>query len=90
MEWNIKNRESSAPDYGGDRRRSASGIDDFLNRGPWMQTPFTTRLCHDDLPTWGQSPTPKTIHPDRGAAVADFIHRLAAWLSRREVLEVEA
>jgi hypothetical protein len=30
------------------------------------------------------------IHPDRGAAVADFIQRLAAWLSRREVLEVEA
>ena len=30
------------------------------------------------------------IHPDREAAVADFIQRLAAWLSRREVLEVEA
>jgi hypothetical protein len=30
------------------------------------------------------------IHPDRRAAVADFIQRLAAWLSRREVLEVEA
>lgn len=30
------------------------------------------------------------IHPDRGTAVADFIQRLAAWLSRREVLEVEA
>jgi hypothetical protein len=30
------------------------------------------------------------IHPDRGAAVADFIQRLAAWLSRREVLEVDA
>ena len=29
-------------------------------------------------------------HPDRGAAVADFIQRLAAWLARREVLEVEA
>jgi hypothetical protein len=27
------------------------------------------------------------IHSDRGAAVADFIRRLAAWLSRREVLE---
>jgi hypothetical protein len=27
-------------------------------------------------------------HPDRGAAVADFIHRMAAWLSRREVLKV--
>lgn len=30
------------------------------------------------------------IHPDRGAAVADFIQRLAARLSRREVLDVEA
>jgi hypothetical protein len=30
------------------------------------------------------------IHPDRGAAVADFIQRLAAWLARREVLDVEA
>lgn len=30
------------------------------------------------------------IHPDRGGAVADFIQRLAAWLSRQEVLEVEA
>jgi hypothetical protein len=30
------------------------------------------------------------IHPDRGAAVADFIRRLAAWLSKREVLEVDA
>ncbi|SRR6266446_4816418 len=28
------------------------------------------------------------VHPDRGAAVADFIHRMAAWLSRREVLKV--
>jgi hypothetical protein len=28
------------------------------------------------------------IHPDRAAAVADFIRRLAAWLSRRDVLEV--
>jgi hypothetical protein len=27
------------------------------------------------------------IHPDQGAAVADFIRRLAAWWSRREVLE---
>jgi len=26
------------------------------------------------------------VHPDRGAAVADFIHRMTAWLSRREVL----
>jgi hypothetical protein len=30
------------------------------------------------------------IHHDRAAAAADFIQRLAAWLSRREVLEVEA
>jgi hypothetical protein len=30
------------------------------------------------------------IHPDRGASTADFIQRLAAWLSRRDVLEVEA
>jgi hypothetical protein len=29
------------------------------------------------------------VHPDRAAAVADFIHRLAALLSRREVLEVQ-
>jgi hypothetical protein len=28
-------------------------------------------------------------HPDRGAAVADFIQRLAAWLARREVLAVD-
>lgn len=28
-------------------------------------------------------------HPDRSAAVADFIQRLAAWLARREVLKVE-
>ena len=27
------------------------------------------------------------IHSDRCAAVADFIHRLTAWLARREVLE---
>jgi hypothetical protein len=24
------------------------------------------------------------VHADRGAAVADFIHRMTAWLSRRE------
>lgn len=30
------------------------------------------------------------IHPDRAAAVADFIHRMAAWLARREVLEAQA
>jgi hypothetical protein len=29
------------------------------------------------------------VHPDRGAAVADFIHRMAAWLSRRAVLKVD-
>lgn len=29
------------------------------------------------------------FHPGRAAAVADFIHRLAAWLSRREVLEAQ-
>jgi hypothetical protein len=29
------------------------------------------------------------VHRDRGAAVADFIHRMTAWLSRREVLEVD-
>jgi hypothetical protein len=29
------------------------------------------------------------LHPDRGTAAADFIRRLAAWLSRREVLAVE-
>lgn len=29
------------------------------------------------------------VHSDRGAAVADFIHRVAAWLARREVLVVE-
>jgi hypothetical protein len=26
-------------------------------------------------------------HGDRGAAVADFIHRMAAWLSRQELLQ---
>lgn len=30
------------------------------------------------------------VHPDRAAAVADFIHRMAAWLSRRTVLTVDA
>jgi hypothetical protein len=29
------------------------------------------------------------VHPDRAAAVADFIHRLAARLVRREVIEVD-
>lgn len=29
------------------------------------------------------------VHPDRAAAVADFIHRTAAWLSRRAVVTVE-
>ena len=29
------------------------------------------------------------VHPERAAAVADFIRRLAAWLSRREVLKVQ-
>ena len=28
------------------------------------------------------------VHPDRGAAVADLIHRLAAWSNRRAVLNV--
>jgi hypothetical protein len=28
-------------------------------------------------------------HPDDAAAVADFIHRMAAWLSRREVIKVD-
>jgi hypothetical protein len=26
------------------------------------------------------------VHPDRAGAVADFVHRLSAWLSRRAVL----
>lgn len=26
------------------------------------------------------------VHPDRSSAAADFIHRMTAWLSRREVL----
>ncbi|GAA1848167.1 hypothetical protein GCM10009687_12790 [Asanoa iriomotensis] len=30
------------------------------------------------------------IHPDRGAAAADFIRRMAAWLSRRAILDVNA
>jgi hypothetical protein len=30
------------------------------------------------------------VHPDEGAAVADFIRRLAAWLARREVIKVES
>ena len=30
------------------------------------------------------------VHPDGAAAVADFIHRMAAWLARREVLAIEA
>ncbi|GIF68734.1 hypothetical protein Ais01nite_67690 [Asanoa ishikariensis] len=30
------------------------------------------------------------VHPDRGTAAADFISRLARWLSRREVVKVEA
>lgn len=29
------------------------------------------------------------VHPDRGAAVADFIHRMSAWLSRRELLSID-
>jgi hypothetical protein len=29
------------------------------------------------------------VHPDRAAAVADFIHRMAAWLSRRAVVTVD-
>lgn len=29
------------------------------------------------------------VHADGAAAVADFIHRLAAWLARREVLTTE-
>lgn len=29
------------------------------------------------------------IHPDEADAVADFIHRMAAWLARREVIADE-
>jgi hypothetical protein len=29
------------------------------------------------------------VHPDRAAAVADFIHRMAAWLARREIIAVD-
>ena len=29
------------------------------------------------------------VHSDGAAAVADFIHRMAAWLARREVVVVE-
>ncbi len=28
------------------------------------------------------------VHPDEADAVADFVHRLAAWLARREVIAV--
>jgi hypothetical protein len=28
-------------------------------------------------------------HSDRAGAVADFIHRMAAWLARREVIEAD-
>lgn len=28
-------------------------------------------------------------HSDRAGAVADFIHRMAAWLARREVIEID-
>ena len=27
-----------------------------------------------------------TVHPDEAAAVADFIHRMGAWLARREII----
>jgi len=29
------------------------------------------------------------VHPDEADAVADFIHRMAAWLARREVIAVD-
>jgi hypothetical protein len=29
------------------------------------------------------------VHSDAAAAVADFIHRLTAWLARREVIDVD-
>ena len=38
---------------------------------------------------WGMKSTNVRIHPDQGAAVADFIQRSAAWLARRQVVEVE-
>lgn len=30
------------------------------------------------------------LHLDKGDAAADFIHRMAAWLARREVMAVDA
>jgi len=47
------------------------------------------RRCYDRLGAcrgWGEH---LRVHSDGAAAVADFIHRLAAWLARREVLAVE-
>lgn len=29
------------------------------------------------------------VHPDEPDAVADFVHRMAAWLARREVIAVD-
>lgn len=29
------------------------------------------------------------VHPDEAAAVADFVHRMVAWLARREVIAVD-
>ncbi|WP_151081433.1 hypothetical protein [Nocardioides cynanchi] len=34
----------------------------------------------------GGTPVHQRVHEDAAAAVADFIHRMAAWLARREVL----
>ena len=28
------------------------------------------------------------VHPDRACAIADFVHRMAAWSARREVIAV--
>jgi hypothetical protein len=41
------------------------------------------------IPAGGGAPEHLRVHSDGAAAVADFIHRMAAWLARREVLVVE-
>jgi hypothetical protein len=48
----------------------------------------TPSPCFDGLETafYDEGPRNVRVHPDRGAACADFIHRLSAWVLERRIV----
>jgi hypothetical protein len=55
----------------------------------WTPTAVVDGVTTAWVPAGGERSEHLRVHSDGAAAVADFIHRMAAWLVHREVLVVE-